>query len=67
MAGKKKAESHFFCIFNTEEQPVAMAYAQTSGGALSKFEVVSGLSRDGFRAEQVSFGDYNCCLLTHVE
>ena len=64
VATKEEKKDSFWWIYNQEEVPVAVAYAKTSGGALSYFESATGLSRLSFRAEQISF--HNKCGLTSM-
>ncbi len=52
---KKTKDEKFWWIFNQEEIPVAVSYAQSQGGALAKFEKSTGLSREGYRAEEMKF------------
>jgi hypothetical protein len=61
MAKKQEEKDVFWWIFNQEEMAVGIAFAKTAGGALSRFEIASGLDRDSYRAEKVSFS-YNCAL-----
>lgn len=57
--GTKKRKLWF--IYNQEEIVVGVCYAVTKGGALSNFEIETGLDRESFRADEFKFT--NGCAL----
>ena len=63
---KEEKKERLWFILNQEEAFVALALAKTESGALARFEIASGLTRESYRAEPVSF-KYNCALTTQAQ
>ena len=55
----------FWWIYNQEEVPVAACWARTKGGAFSRFEDSSGISREGYNAVEFTFKE-GCSLAVEV-